>query len=137
MTGQIEKIPELDRRGLREFGIITGGVVATLFGVFFPWLLERAWPIWPWVFFGVLAFWGLTFPMTLRPIYRLWMRFGILMSRVTTPLLMGMVFFLAITPLGIIRRLLGKDSLNREFTDAESYRNPSNKAPIDNLKRPF
>ena len=35
-------IPELDRKGLREFGLVTGGIVAVLFGLFFPWLLERA-----------------------------------------------------------------------------------------------
>ena len=42
-------IPELDRTGLREFGIVTGGIVAVLFGLLFPWLLERSFPLWPWV----------------------------------------------------------------------------------------
>ena len=137
MTGHVAEIPDLDRKGLRQFGLVTGGIVVALFGLFFPWVLERAWPIWPWIFFGVLAVWGITFPMTLRPIYRVWMHFGILMSRITTPLLMGLVFFLAITPLGVIRRLIGRDPLNRDFSNADSYRVPSKKAPIENLKRPF
>lgn len=137
MTGHAEEIPELDRKGLREFGIVTGGIIAALFGLFFPWLLEREWPLWPWIFFGVFAVWGLTFPTTLRPIYRVWMRFGMLMSRITTPLLMGLVFYVGITPMGIVRRIMGKDSLQREFSDSESYRVPSKKAPIENLKRPF
>jgi hypothetical protein len=34
------KIPELDRKGLREFGLMTGAVVVVIFGLFFPWLLE-------------------------------------------------------------------------------------------------
>jgi hypothetical protein len=38
-------IPELDRKGLRDFGLVTGSIVAVLFGLFFPWLLERAWPL--------------------------------------------------------------------------------------------
>ena len=137
MTGHVTEIPELDRKGLREFGIVTGGIVATLFGLVFPWLFERAWPIWPWIFFGVFAVLGVTFPTALRPIYRSWMRFGIMMSRITTPLLTGLVFFLGITPLGLARRLFGSDPMNREFTDADSYRVPSKKAPIENLKRPY
>ena len=130
-------IPELDRKGLRDFGIVTGAIVAVLFGLFFPWLLERPWPWWPWAFFGVFALWGLVAPMTLRPVYRIWMRFGIFMSKITTPLLMGLVFFLTITPIGAIRRMFGKDSLHRKFSDANTYRVPSKKAPVENLKRPY
>ena len=39
-------IPQLDRKGLREFGLVTGVIVIVLFGLFFPWVLERAWPAW-------------------------------------------------------------------------------------------
>ena len=38
------KIPVLDRKGLREFGLVTGGIIAGLFGLFFPWLIERPFP---------------------------------------------------------------------------------------------
>ena len=137
MAGQPHAIPELDRKGLREFGIVTGAIVVVIFGLFFPWLLERPWPRWPWIFFGVFTLWGIVLPMSLRPVYRMWMRFGIFMSKITTPLLMGLVFYVGITPLGAVRRLFGKDSLHREFSDAESYRVPSKKAPVENLKRPF
>ena len=37
-------IPELDKKGLREFGLVTGGIVAGLFGLFFPWIFDRAFP---------------------------------------------------------------------------------------------
>jgi hypothetical protein len=90
-------IPELDRKGLREFGLVTGGIVAGLFGLFFPWVFERSWPAWPWIVFAVLGCWGLLAPMSLQPVYRVWMRFGLLLSRVTTPLIMGLVFYLVIT----------------------------------------
>ena len=40
-------IPELDRKGLREFGLTTGAAVIVIFGLFFPWVLDLAWPIWP------------------------------------------------------------------------------------------
>jgi len=131
------EIRELDRKGLREFALTTGAIVAVLFGLFFPWLLERPIPRWPWVITGVLVVWGLAAPSSLRPVYRGWMKFGLLMSKVTTPLIMGIVFFLVVTPMGFIRRIAGKDSLARQFDGSESYRVPSHKAPIRNLEKPF
>jgi hypothetical protein len=137
MAAVVHTIPELDRKGLREFGLATGGIVAVLFGLFFPWLLERPWPRWPWVIFALLAVWGLAAPISLRPVYRAWMRFGLLMSRITTPLIMGLVFYLLVTPMALVRRLAGRDSLARRFEDTPSYRVPSRKAPIKNLEKPF
>jgi len=134
-------IPELDRKGLREFGLVTGGIVAGLFGIFFPWVFDRpmaAWPVWPWTFFAVLGCWGLIAPMSLRPVYRVWMRFGLLLSRVTTPLIMGLVFYLVITPFGLVHRLFSRtDALARKFGDQESYRVQSDKAPVKNLEKPY
>jgi hypothetical protein len=130
-------IPELDRKGLREFGLVTGGIVAGLFGLFFPWLLERSWPLWPWIVFGVLGIWGLVAPMSLRPVYRGWMRVGLLLSKVMTPLIMGIVFFLLITPVAFIMKLLGNDPMARDFDDSDSYRVPTKKAKPENLEKPY
>ena len=134
-------IPELDKKGLREFGLVTGGIVAGLFGLFFPWLLDRAFPaefpVWPWVLFAVLGTWGLVAPESLRPVYRGWMKFGLMLSRITTPIIMGLVFYLMITPFGLVRRVFGKDAMARKFEDLVSYRVPSRKAPAKNLERPF
>ena len=41
-------IPELDRAGLRQFGLLMGGFVALVFGLLLPWLFERTLPLWPW-----------------------------------------------------------------------------------------
>jgi predicted membrane metal-binding protein len=130
-------IPELDRKGLREFGLVTGAIVAGLFGLFFPWLLERSWPLWPWAIFGLLAAWGLLAPLSLRPLYRVWMRFGLLLSKITTPIIMGLVFFVLITPMGLIRRLAGRDSMARGFDDSQTYRVASKKPAPDNLEKPY
>jgi Saxitoxin biosynthesis operon protein SxtJ len=131
-------IPELDRKGLRDFGLVTGAIVAVLFGLFFPWLLERPWPRWPWVLFGVLGGLGLVAPLALRPVYHVWMRFGLLLSRVTTPLILGIVFYLVISPLGLLRRLGRHDAMARSFdAKAGSYRVPSREKPSNHLERPF
>ena len=131
-------IPELDRKGLRHFGLVTGGIVAGLFGVLLPWLLSHAYPYWPWVIAIVLAVWALAAPHTLRPVYRGWMRFGLVLNRVTTPLIMGVVFFLVIAPVSLGMRILGRDPMTRGFDDAaKSYRVASKKAPREHMEKPF
>lgn len=130
-------IKALDTRGLREFGLTMGGMVAVLFGLFFPWLLERPTPWWPWLVAGVLVAWALAFPVTLRPVHAGWMRLGLLLSKVTTPVIMGVVFFLVVTPMGLVRRLAGKDALARRFDGSATYRTPSPKPAAKSLERPF
>jgi len=130
-------IPELDRKGLREFGLVTGGILVALFGLLIPWLLGRAFPLWPWIVMAVLAVWSLAAPLSLRHVYRLWMRFGLVLSRITTPLILGIVFYLLLTPMGLLRRLFGSDPMARKFDGSDSYRVSSRQAPRKNLERPF
>lgn len=137
MTATHPNIPELDKKGLREFGLVTGAIVAVLFGLFFPWLFEQPLPMWPWLVFAILGAWGLLAPMSLRPVYRVWMRFGLLMSKVTTPLIMSIVFFVVITPAALLVKIFGKDAMARKFNSSESYRVPSQKSPAEQLKRPY
>lgn len=130
-------IPELNPRELREFGLLTGGIVAFLFGLFFPWLLGRALPIWPWLVFGVLGFGGLVAPLSLRPVYRAWMQFGLLLSKVTTPLIMGLIFYALITPIALFLKLAGKDAMCRQFDEQESYRVVRQAVRNDSLEHPY
>ncbi|MGI9309114.1 MAG: SxtJ family membrane protein [Gammaproteobacteria bacterium] len=142
MAGDIHSIPELDRKGFRDFGLVTGGIVAVLFGLFFPWVFDAEFPSgfprWPWILFAVLGTWGLVAPMSLAPVYKIWMRFGLLMSKVMTPLVLGIVFYSMFAPMGFVMRICGKDSMKRKFSDsATSYRVASRKAPVKNLEKPF
>jgi hypothetical protein len=131
-------IPELDRKGLRDFGLVTGAILAVIFGLFFPWLLDRPTPRWPWVIAGVLGIMGLAAPMALRPIYTGWMKFGLFMSRITTPIIMGAVFYMVVSPIGLILKILGKDQLSRRLDKAATtYRVTSASAPSKRLEKPF
>jgi len=56
----------------------------------------------------VLSLLGLAAPASLGPVQRAWMGLALLISKVTTPIFMGLVFFLAITPIGLLMRLFGK-----------------------------
>lgn len=57
--------------------------------------------------FGLAA---LTAPRILSPLNRLWTRFGLLLHKITSPIILGIMFFLVITPIGIIMRALRKNS---------------------------
>ena len=131
-------IPDLNRTELRQFGLTTGIAIVVIFGGVFPWLLDVAWPLWPWLLATPLWLLAAAQPLWLRPIYRGWMRFGLLASRVMTPLILGIVFFAMISPMAWARRLLGKDAMNRTLDPAsKSYRVESSKSPREKLERPF
>lgn len=131
-------IKELDKKGLREFGLTTGIAIVVIFGLFFPWLLDIGWPRWPWIIAIPLWFLALLQPLWLRAIYRGWMRFGLLAGRIMTPLVLGIVFFVMISPMALIRRVAGKDPMQRKLEPGrESYRVNSTKSPKEKLERPF
>lgn len=134
---RMSEIPELDANGLRRFGLTTGAVFAGLFGVLFPYVFDRSWPIWPWIVFAVLALWAVVVPVTLNPVYVGWMRIGMLLSRVTTPIILTLVFIVAILPGSIVLRLLGKDFMHRKFDQSASYRVKSKKPSVANMEKPY
>lgn len=131
-------IPELDDDGLRSFGLVFAGAIALVFGALLPFLLETAIPYWPFLLALVLFAWSIVVPRSLKIIYRPWMKFGIALNRITTPIIMGAVFFLLITPVSLLMKLIGRDPLDRGFDPhAQSYRKQSQKAPRKSLERPF
>jgi amino acid transporter len=132
------EIPAAGPRELRQFGITTGTIVVVLFAGLFPWLLERPIPTWPLVIGGVLIVWGLLLPASLGPVYRGWMKFGTVMSRITTPILMTAIFVLVIVPVALVLRLLKKDPMCRKFDrDASSYRVTGSGAETGTLDKPY
>ena len=60
---------------------------------------------------GLLLLAGLTIPSRLGQLYRAWMHLGELLSKVTTPLFMGAVYFLVLTPIGLLKRAFGSSTL--------------------------
>ena len=61
---------------------------------------------------------ALGFPSILAPLNRLWLRFGLLLHRIVSPLVLGIMFFLVITPMGLLMRAFGKDLLRLKFDRA-------------------
>jgi hypothetical protein len=111
---------------LRDFALVTGALIALLFGLLLPWIWDFNWPVWPWAVGGVLALWGLVAPATLGPLYHYWMKFAEVIGRFNAKLLLGLVFYGMITPIGFVARLFGRDPMARKFdAQAASYRVPS------------
>ncbi|NNF61552.1 MAG: sxtJ [Gammaproteobacteria bacterium] len=131
-------IPELDRKGLRNFGFTMAGAIIVIFALLLPWLLEVPIPRWPWIAGSVLVACGLIVPAVLRPVYRGWMHFGLFMSKLTTPLILGIVFFGVLLPMALVMKLISRDPMARKLDkEMPSYRVTSHKAPKENLEKPF
>jgi len=93
----------------RSFGI----VFAVLFAVYGAWPLVsgNAPRIWPLTIAGALALIAALSPHWLAPLNRAWLRFGALLHRVATPIVLGIMYLLGIATTGLIRRAAGKDPL--------------------------
>ena len=138
MAGHLHDIPELDAAGLRKFSFTVGAALVVVFGLFFPWLLGVGLPLWPWIVSAVLVAWGLVAPATLGPVYKGWMRFGLLLNRIVSPLVLGVMFFLIIAPVALVMRMAGRDPMARKLDrHADSYRVPSHPATKEQMERPF
>ena len=103
----------------RSFGIV--------FFVFF--LIISLWPLkigqdirlWSLVISIIFLLLGLFNSKLLTPLNRIWFKFGLLLGKVVSPVIMGVVFFFVVTPTGLIMKFLGKDLLNLKKTKSKSY----------------
>jgi len=136
----MHEIPQLDSKGLRKFGLTTGGIVVVLFGLLLPWLRERPWPWWPWGLAAILALWALVAPGSLNLVYRPWMKIGLMLGWVNTRIILGFVFLLVIFPLGILLRLLKEKKVSRMISgfepSAKTYWNACT-THHTNMEKPF
>lgn len=108
-----ERVPaRLSAAAGRRFGLTVGGAFVVLAAI-------AAWRGWPVVsaVAGVLGLGltiaGLAIPTRLGPVERGWMRLAAVISRVTTPIVMGVLYFVVITPVGLLTRIFGHHPLTR------------------------
>jgi len=109
---EIKKI-ESSPKKLREFGLLVGGVLCAI-AAFLGWKSRPAFPYFliPGLFLMIS---GALLPFILKPLQKAWMTLAILMGWVMTRVLMTVLFYLAITPIGLILRLTGKDLLDEKL----------------------
>ena len=133
------EIPELDRAGLRNFGLMFAAFFSGIFALLLPFIRGVDFPWWPLVVSALVAVFSLVFPDRLEKFYKLWMRFGMAIGAVVTRVILSIVFYVVIFPMGLVMRLAGKDPMNREIHNKgiKSYRVESKVPARNSMERPF
>tara|TARA_B100001121_G_scaffold269452_1_gene254038 strand:- start:4072 stop:4455 length:384 start_codon:yes stop_codon:yes gene_type:complete len=93
----------------------------------------RLWSIIVSLIFLVLGYFN---SKILSPLNKIWFKFGIFLGRIISPLIMGMIFFLVVTPIGIIMRIFKKDLLNLKYNTKRTYWIKKN-GPKSKMKNQF
>jgi hypothetical protein len=104
----------------RHFGVLFTIVFAALAGInYFRSGYAYLWLVGVSALIGVVT---LARPQLLRPFNALWMRFAALLHRIVSPLVLGAIFYLVLTPVGVLQRLTGRDTMRRRpEPQAKSY----------------
>ena len=103
----------------RSFGIV----------FFFIFLLISVYPllynenirIWSLIISIIFLFLGIINSRILTPFNHIWFKFGLVLGRFISPLIMGLVFFFVVTPIGLLMRVFKKDLLNLKFDKNDTY----------------
>lgn len=118
---------------------LTFGAVFLVVGLY-PWIFGSPVRLWSIAVSAAFALVALGMPGLLGPMNKAWTRFGLLLHRITSPIVLGFMFFVVITPIGFVMRCLGKDLLSlRLERDAPTYwldRRPPGPKP-DTLSNQF
>ena len=88
--------------------------------------------LWPLLDMGSIRLWSISISIIffilgilnskiLTPFNRLWFKFGILLGRIISPIIMLIIFFFVVTPIGLFMRIIGKDLLNLKKNDKKTY----------------
>ena len=111
-----------EKKQLRDFGLLVGGIF-TVIGIW-P-MLFRGEPLRLWAI-GIgptLMVLGIVLPSVLLPIHKAWMWIGHVLGWINTRIILGIVFYGLVTPIGIVFRLMGKDTMQQAFAESsQSYR---------------
>jgi len=103
----------------RSFGIVF--FVVFLLISLYPLINSENVRLWSLAVSCIFLILGILNSNLLSPLNKIWFKFGILLGRIISPIVMGIIFFLVVTPIAFIMRLLGKDLLNLKYNDNQSY----------------
>ena len=118
----------------RSFGIVF--FIVFLLIALYPLTYNEEIRIWSIIISLIFLILGLLNSKILAPLNKLWFKFGIFIGKIISPLIMVIIFFLVVTPIGLIMRLLGKDILNLKYNNSQSYW-IEKKGPKSKMKNQF
>ena len=112
---------------MKEFSSSSNRSFGIVFFAFF--LIVGLWPIYnystirTWAIVVALIFLilGILNSKYLTPLNKIWIKFGLLLGKIVSPIVMGIIFFIVITPIGFIMKLFGQDLLNKKYSQNSSY----------------
>ena len=128
---------EVTKKTLCQFGLMVGRVFL-LIGLWpFVWRQEAV-RIWAVVPGSLLAIAGLVAPSLLKQVYQGWMRAGHVMGWVNTRIILGVLFYGVVTPMGLVMKVTGRDPMRRGYEpDAQTYRVIRQPRPASHMKNMF
>ena len=103
----------------RSFGIVFS--IAFLIISLYPLINGENLRLWSLIISIVFFVLGIINSNLLKPLNKLWFKFGLLLGKIISPFIMGMIFFVVVTPIAILMRLLRKDLLNLKFNKNNTY----------------
>ena len=118
----------------RSFGIVF--FIVFLLIATYPLLNDGHLRIWSLIISVIFLVLGLLNSKTLYPLNKIWFKFGIFLGKIISPLVMGLIFFTVVTPIGLFMRLLNKDLLSLKFNKKKTYWIEKNE-PISKMKNQF
>ena len=118
----------------RSFGIVF--FVVFLLIALYPLTYDGEIRLWSLIISVIFLILGLLDSKILAPLNKIWFKFGILLGKIVSPLIMVIIFFLVVTPIGLIMRLLGKDVINLKYNKNKSYWIEKN-GPKSKMKNQF
>ncbi|NCF64037.1 MAG: hypothetical protein GWP58_14395 [Gammaproteobacteria bacterium] len=143
----IETERQPDVNDLRKFGLIFGGIIYGIFGALLPVLSNsvavlmenpKLIPMWPWLLGVIIQILAVVHPGSLRRLQTLWLFFAAIAGWINTRIILILLFYLMILPIGLIMRILGKDPMRRNMdTDAKSYRIPVTPRQPEHMRNPY
>ena len=125
MTSDIAIIEEIknikgDKSDWKKFGI-TMAIILAIIGFFLLWKKNNNYD---YILYLAAAFFitGLILPSVLKPVYKVWMAISVVMGFIMTKVIMVIIFYLIVTPIGLIASLTGKEFLDMKIDkSAKSY----------------
>ena len=118
----------------RSFGIVF--FIVFLFIALYPLTYNGEIRIWSAIISIIFLILGLLNSKILAPLNKLWFKFGIFLGKIISPIIMGIIFFLVVTPIGLTMRIFGKDVLNLKYNKNKSYWIEKN-GPKSKMKNQF
>ena len=119
----------------RSFGLLF--FVVFLIVSLWPLTHEGSIRIWSVIISAVFLILGLINSKLLTPLNLFWFKLGIILGAIISPIVMGIVFFIVVTPTGFILRIMGKDLLNKKYDKKKETYWIKRETPIGTMKRQF